>query len=453
MEKSGNIEDQVMDHLLRSYHKQQRPSEQNCEGFDPDLASLYLERVLTEKETARYEIHLYQCSPCRNQIVALAHFAEQDLSLAFASPVKEQAAINPAVAGESRKAPQTGSDWFIPLKQFLGLLTIPRFALAAAAAIVLAISIPLVISQRADKSAGSSDKMASTNQPAADGSEGLVARTTPPQLSPESAPSADQRVKEQVSNSKTPAASSEGEARPASEPVVTGSSSASGGAGVATPAVEVSVGPEKKEADKSEATKVAETKPRTEEPVARASETPAVATAPQPAPRVADRRDLPRIDSEESLKLPKSDQDAASKTLKPGASDGSVATARTPAGRTIRPGDGSVKPPATSSDSGGRGLTDKSKSLRSESDVRKDRARASASRKVDNKTFWLIDDIWTDKDYRKEKELPTVPLTKGSDVYKEVLEKHSGLQKFFKGFAANEKIIVVYKGTVYRVVP
>ena len=79
MEKSSNIEDQVMDNLLRSYIKQQRQPEINCQGFDPDLASLYLERLLTEKETSRYEIHLFECSPCRTSVVALARFAEQEI--------------------------------------------------------------------------------------------------------------------------------------------------------------------------------------------------------------------------------------------------------------------------------------------------------------------------------------------------------------------------------------
>jgi hypothetical protein len=450
MEKSGNIEDQVMDNLLRNYIKQQRQPEINCEGFDPDLASLYLERVLTEKETARYEIHLYGCSTCRNSVVMFARLAEQDLPLALASPAKAPQTFNAAVAGEDAK--HSGSNWLAPLKQFFALFTIPRFALSAAAALVLAISIPLVISQR-NKQAKAPETAAGAPQPYADSGAGLVGQSPASQYY-DSNGSAQASKDSSPTIARNSAGDQAGGARPTSEVagVVTGA--APGGAGAATPPAETAATAEKKATEKSDDTTVADNKPRTEESAGRAAEPPAtVAAATQPAPRASERREqLERIESEGALKPPKNEQDASSKTLKPGVSDGTVATSGKPAGPTIRPEDAKARPPASSADSGGRGLTTgKSKSLRSDSDVRKD--RASASRKVDNKTFWLIDDVWTDKDYRKDKELPVVTLTKDSDVYKEVLEKHANLQKFFKSFAANEKIIVVYKGTVYRVQP
>jgi hypothetical protein len=445
MEKSGNIEDQVMDHLLRNFIKQQSPPESTCQGFDPDLASLYLERVLTEKEAARYETHLYECTICRTSVVSLAHFSEQEISLALTSPVKEPQPLPAAVTGEAGSTPpQPGTDWFAPLKQFLALLTIPRYALGAVAAIVLAISMPLVISQRGEKSGNARVPSDTASQPAPAAEPGLVARAEPTAPANVAGNSRDKDSASQVS--KTSPSEPEGVAAGKPEQPASAAGAASGAGATAPPAGETPVPTEKKADEKATTTEVAENKARAEAPPP-----PAVATA-QPAPRVSERRELERIDPEVALKTPRNEQDGTSKTLKPGASDGSVA-ARKPAGPTIRPDDAKAKPPATASEVGGRRLADKSKSLRQDGDDRKDRARASASRKVDGKTFWLIDDIWTDKDYRKEKELPVVPLTRESDLYREVLEKHSGLQKFFKGFAANEKLIVVYKGTVYRVLP
>jgi hypothetical protein len=452
MEKSANIEDQVMDNLLRSYIKQQKQPEINCEGFDPDLASLYLERVLTEKETARFEFHLYECSPCRNSVVTLAHFAEQEIPLALTAPVKEKQAVNTLIATESKTVEESGANWLGSLKGFFVLLLTPRYALGAVAAIVLAVSIPLVLSQRDGKTANSSDKTASEAKPTENGDSGAIAQA--PSSAYYNAPGEPRSKEPSSPTTNSPANSREGTTSSASGQTGVGTGSANGGSAAATPVAEAAAEPEKKETAKSDNTTVADNKTAPEETAKKAGEPPVVASAPQPAPRVAERRDLPRIEADEALRVPKNDKDTASRTLKPGTSDGSVASASKPTGPTIRPGDASVRPPATSTDSGGRGLTDnKAKSLRAESDVRKERARASASRKVQNKTFWLIDDVWTDKDYKKDKELPMVTLTKESDVYKEVSEKHSNLQKVFNGFAANEKVIVVYKGTVYRLMP
>lgn len=456
MEKSGNIEDQVMDNLLRNYIKQQRQPEINCEGFDPDLASLYLERVLTEKETARYEIHLYGCLTCRNSVVTLARLAEQDMPLALASPAREQQTHLAAVAGETKAARQPATDWLAPLKQLLGLLTVPRFALGAAAVLALAISIPVVISQR-EKQDNASETAAIVIPPSADKDAGQVAQA--PLESFYSSNGSAQTHKDSASNSpKDAAGSTTGEARPTPEIAGVVSGAATGSAGAAPPPAETpAAAAEKKAAEKSDDTTVADNKARSEEAPGRAAEPPATAVAnTQPAPRASERsrESLARIEPADALKPPKNEQDASSTTLKPGVSDGNVATAGKPAGPTIRPEDAKVRPPASAAESGGRGLTTgKPKSLRSDSDVRKDRARASATRKVDNKTFWLIDDVWTDKDYQKEKELPVVTLTKENDIYKKAIEKHANLEKFIKGFAANEKIIVVYKGTVYRVMP
>jgi hypothetical protein len=58
--------------LRRTLQSQRQPSSlATCPGFDPDLASAYLERSLNESATARYEDHLAGCSPCRTAVTAL----------------------------------------------------------------------------------------------------------------------------------------------------------------------------------------------------------------------------------------------------------------------------------------------------------------------------------------------------------------------------------------------
>lgn len=453
MEKSANIEDQVMDNLLRSYIKQQKQPEINCDGFDPDLANLYLERVLTEKETGRYEIHLSECSPCRSSVVALAHFAEQEVPLALVASAKEKQAVVAPIAGETKAVEKSNANWLAGLKGFFALLMIPRYALGAVAALVLAVSIPLVLSQRDKNSANSPNNTASGVQSSEGDSAPGVLATAPSSMPYSGNANVEPQNKEQqaqVERDKTNP--QEGTHQSASGQAGAGTGSTAGEPATSTAVAETPPATEKKEVAKNDSTTVADNKPRTDESAAKTSEPPAVAAAPQPLARAAERPELPRIESKEALKVPNNDKDTAAKTLKPGTSDGAVASIIKPTGPTIRPNEG-VRPPAPSTESGGRGLTDKSKSLRSASDVRKESARASASRTIDNKTFWLIDDVWTDKDYKKDKEFPVVTLTKESDVYKEVLEKHSKLQKFFQGFPEGEKVIVVYKGTVYRLMP
>src|SRR2546423_14903167 len=89
IEKLNNSEDQAMHQLLKSFVKQQVKPELICEGFDADLASLYLEHVLTETETSRYEIHLFQCSPCRTSVIGLARLMEQEAPLIVSESLVE----------------------------------------------------------------------------------------------------------------------------------------------------------------------------------------------------------------------------------------------------------------------------------------------------------------------------------------------------------------------------
>ena len=69
-------------------------------------------------------------------------------------------------------------------------------------------------------------------------------------------------------------------------------------------------------------------------------------------------------------------------------------------------------------------------------------------RKVAGKTFYLRDDVWTDADFNPGAKLPETALVFGSDAYFDLLKRERKLAEFF---ALGERVIVVYKGHVYRV--
>jgi Ca-activated chloride channel family protein len=80
-----------------------------------------------------------------------------------------------------------------------------------------------------------------------------------------------------------------------------------------------------------------------------------------------------------------------------------------------------------------------------------DEDRASGSslmRKIADKTFYLRDGIWTDADFNAHAKLPETTLVFGSDAYFDLLKRERKLAEFF---ALGERVIVVYKGRLYRV--
>jgi len=69
-------------------------------------------------------------------------------------------------------------------------------------------------------------------------------------------------------------------------------------------------------------------------------------------------------------------------------------------------------------------------------------------RKVGGKTFYLRDEVWTDADFKPDAKLPETTLVFGSDAYFDLLKRERKLAEFF---ALGERVVVVYKGRVYRV--
>ena len=69
-------------------------------------------------------------------------------------------------------------------------------------------------------------------------------------------------------------------------------------------------------------------------------------------------------------------------------------------------------------------------------------------RNVGGKTFYLRDGVWTDSEFKADTRLPETTLTFGTDAYYELLKREPRLAEFF---ALGERVVVVYKGRIYRV--
>ena len=165
---------------------------------------------------------------------------------------------------------------------------------------------------------------------------------------------------------------------------------------------------------------------------------------------------LARIDPKNTRQASEAEKDSAHvSVLKTGRADGEE---RAKGDTKIRPEDNNAPPsPIAGADAGARRTLAQPPSASSMRDGRKlseaVRSRATAERKIGKKRFWLRDEIWTDNDYKPEKEMPMVTLVRDSDVFKEVIGKRATLKGYLTAFAENERAIVVYKGTIYKLIP
>jgi Ca-activated chloride channel homolog len=75
-------------------------------------------------------------------------------------------------------------------------------------------------------------------------------------------------------------------------------------------------------------------------------------------------------------------------------------------------------------------------------------APSNALRKVGGKTFYLRDGFWTDAEFKQDARLPETTLAFGSDEYFELLKREPRLADYF---SLGERVVVVYKGRVYRI--
>jgi len=439
MKTFWKTENRAIDNLLRSHLSQQDAAGALCKEFDPDLATAYIERCLTPAKQASYERHISLCTSCRKSTVALARMARSEADPATVSLA--------AASGESR------AGWLAPLRGFIAGLSRPQVALAAVAIITLAVSLPIMLSRE-------------KTIPAQRVSEIMQAESLPvaPAASQDPVPAASALLdvqKAKASAAKTDAAvgavaaaRDENENRQQTDDAA-GNDKA--GQQAAAQAGQAALADAKKtDVQKNEV----KTDPAasTEHERRLAQEAPKEGDAPKPSPPAAqpeEQKPLPRINAEEALSLRK-DKDSVNVTpLKPGRPDVDAKT-KEPTG-TIRP-ENAVAPPSESSsgDSARRGRIASDQGGRA---FRENKSRSAApkrgtpERKINGKKFYLLNDVWTDKDYKPEKEMAVVTIARNSDLYKEVLAKRSALKTFFTLFDEQERAIIVYKDTVYRLVP
>jgi Ca-activated chloride channel homolog len=77
-----------------------------------------------------------------------------------------------------------------------------------------------------------------------------------------------------------------------------------------------------------------------------------------------------------------------------------------------------------------------------------EQAASAAVSKVGDKTFYMREGVWTDSEFKAEAKLPETALEFGSDEYFALIRREPQLARFF---ALGERVVVVYKGRVYRV--
>jgi len=69
-------------------------------------------------------------------------------------------------------------------------------------------------------------------------------------------------------------------------------------------------------------------------------------------------------------------------------------------------------------------------------------------RRVGGKTFYLINDVWTDSELKADDKLPETTLTFGSEAYFDLIKQKPKLADYF---SLGERVVVVFEGRVYRV--
>src|SRR5262249_9175597 len=73
---------------------------------------------------------------------------------------------------------------------------------------------------------------------------------------------------------------------------------------------------------------------------------------------------------------------------------------------------------------------------------------ANQIRRVAGKTFYLRDGVWTDSEFKAEAKLPVVTLKFAGDAYFDLIGQEP---KLAECFALGQRVVVVWKGKVYRV--
>jgi Ca-activated chloride channel family protein len=106
----------------------------------------------------------------------------------------------------------------------------------------------------------------------------------------------------------------------------------------------------------------------------------------------------------------------------------------------------SIAQPVTGADA-----VQKSKMARAQQDrlvLKDEETRTDAVKRAEGKTFYLIEGVWTDSEFKAESGLPETVVVFGSDEYFALLKQNPKLGSYF---ALGERVVVVLEGRVYKV--
>ena len=406
MKFSGQTKDGAIDNLLRAYVSKPSNPNQVCADFDPDQANAYIEKSLPSAVRLQYETHLSGCPGCRKSVVALMRMAEAD-SLAAVTLVRE--------------APR--STWLGGIREMFGVLSRPQWAMAGAAVVVLAVSLPILLQPNQNREA--SQTVAS--EPSAGAGVGVPASPAAPAANPKSIDTPHNLV----ATAKQPE-------NTAGKPEVAAKESTPATSSEAVGVVAGFDAAKKTDTTKSAVDTVDQSQRKAESQV-----------AATPPPQAGAAPGAPARSDAEQTRLQQQQRDAAQQVSEPKlAARVNEERAKEKAERA----EDIAPPPAprASDDARGRMRRPPSHALR---DSNSAEAVRPEERKFSGKKFLFKDGAWTDKDFDPNKDLPIVTIIRDSNVYNEVLNKRPGLKPFLTGFQATERAIIVYKGTVYKLIP
>jgi hypothetical protein len=415
MKFTGQSKDGVLDSLLRAYVSRPSNPRNTCTEFDPDQANAYIERRLTGFSHSRFEQHLSECTGCRKNVVALMRLADAEV----------------LTAAPAREVPQ--SRWFANIRQAFGALSRPQWALAATALLVLGISLPLIFSlNRNQEDLPAASQFAVANKPVDAGTSvsQTPASATAATGQPETAKPAEELRLHQKAADKFAA-------KP--EFVAKNTQPASGDS-VASTGIVTAASLSKKQ----EAGAVA---PPVEERLK--SENQVVQTQTQ-APSVPGAQ-VARNEAQQARQQQPSEKDSNQKVAEPKSRSDQESAERE---KAKRPEDAAAAPAPPPSTEASRDRASKRPSSKlALRDPNTGETVRVDERKINGKHFFLRGGAWTDKDYDPDKDLPIVTVIRDSNVYKELLTKRTGLKPIMERFTATERAIIVYKGTVYKLIP
>jgi hypothetical protein len=390
-------QDREVDSLLRAYVS--RPRNRECSEFDADLANAYIERSLNTASRSRYEHHLSECTPCRKNVTALSRLTEPEL--------------RPSIS--ARAASRPGE------RRIFGATSWPRWAMAAAAVIVLAISLPLLLTRSADRvSQKASQAVAET---AATDNTQAIDRSSPSPATKQPAASASSSEAGRRSEKRQTDTTLPNGPAPAQQPAgVAGDRAASNG--------KLEAKAEPKAADQVQVTAGGQ------------QVSDGAAGQAQQAKR-SDKEDASRARQQQ----PSKDAEAADTKSSGNEQDQQNAKEKTLVAESA------ATPPPPAAPAAKAGKLKRSSARLSLRDGSAPEAVRPTEKRVGGKTFLLKNDTWTDKNFDSDKDLPVVTIIHSSNVYNELLSKQAGLKTFLAGFNPTERAIIVYKGTVYKLIP